>query len=434
MSASRKLNIGLLTLEVPGHLNPVCALGVALRRRGHRVGLIGSARVKDFAWRFGLAWHPTGTDETYRAAPPGRMRRVSSTRRFRRWQAIRAFGRQLETTLKRDLPAAIDEHELDGLVIDQTCAAGIHIAERLNIDFVVASPALAALWPPFDAPSIRPHRGPVRRHLRQWTYERLLPEVDRLLFRRPERSILRGMIENDRGLAWVAQQPPWFEVAADRAPDHLHLTGPWFRDAMLDKPGEFDVDQLDDRPVVYASMGTLFNRHPAMLRTILRAARDPGAQFVLSTGGADVALPASLPPHVYATRFVPLEAMLDRADVMVSHAGVNSVLEALAHATPLVCLPMAFDQPAVARYVEALGAGARLDPHRVDPAQLRSAIQRILDDASHHRAAQRLAAKLAERAGATVAAEVIERALTTGERVIAGRPMVRAAHAGIMSP
>ena len=87
------------------------------------------------------------------------------------------------------------------------------------------------------------------------------------------------------------------------------------------------------------------------------------------------ALPAA--PNVSLTGYVRHAAVLPHAALLVTHAGLGSVVVALAHGVPMLCLPLDREQPENARAVEDLGAGRMLDPD-ADPATLRAAIEDLL--------------------------------------------------------
>ncbi|MDG0791547.1 hypothetical protein OMP38_12195 [Cohnella ginsengisoli] len=67
-----------------------------------------------------------------------------------------------------------------------------------------------------------------------------------------------------------------------------------------------------------------------------------------------------MPAHFIVRPYVPQLEMLRRADVFITHAGMNSVHEGLWHGVPLLMVSMGPDQPAVAARIKALGAGLRL--------------------------------------------------------------------------
>ena len=86
--------------------------------------------------------------------------------------------------------------------------------------------------------------------------------------------------------------------------------------------------------------------------------------------------------------------MLQHVDAMVTQCGLGTVMKALAHGVPLVCIPLVGDQPDNAARVVARGAGLRV-PADAPPGRMREAIQRVVTDPSFRQAAQQLATKMA---------------------------------------
>ena len=52
-----------------------------------------------------------------------------------------------------------------------------------------------------------------------------------------------------------------------------------------------------------------------------------------------------VPPNVVVEEFVPQDAVLARADLLVSHSGSGTMLGGLVHGVPQVALPRGTDQP-----------------------------------------------------------------------------------------
>ena len=52
----------------------------------------------------------------------------------------------------------------------------------------------------------------------------------------------------------------------------------------------------------------------------------------------------SLPGNVHVSRVIPQSLLLPRCSAVVSHGGSGTLLAALAHGLPQVCLPQAADQ------------------------------------------------------------------------------------------
>ena len=69
---------------------------------------------------------------------------------------------------------------------------------------------------------------------------------------------------------------------------------------------------------------------------------------------------ATPPGGAIVAEWVPQLELLPHVDAVVSHAGHNTVVEALAHGLPQVVAPIRDDQPVVAQQIEASGAGIRV--------------------------------------------------------------------------
>lgn len=115
-----------------------------------------------------------------------------------------------------------------------------------------------------------------------------------------------------------------------------------------------------------------------------------------------------------AARFVPHDAVLPYADLVITHAGHGTVMAALSAGVPLVCLPMGRDQPAVAERVTHHGLGVSLHPGS-DRDALRTAITKVPATPSYRAAARRLAAGI----------EPADRVVTEIESVAAAAPSDR---------
>jgi MGT family glycosyltransferase len=128
---------------------------------------------------------------------------------------------------------------------------------------------------------------------------------------------------------------------------------------------------------------------------------------VLTLG--DVLAPDVLrvPPNVAVHAFAPHAALLAHASLVVTHAGLGTVMAALAHGVPLVSVPMGRDQDTNAARVEALGAGRALAGDAGAP-EIGRAIAEVLGTPSYREAAARVQRSFAAAPGVSGAAEELE--------------------------
>jgi zeaxanthin glucosyltransferase len=188
-------------------------------------------------------------------------------------------------------------------------------------------------------------------------------------------------------------------------PDHFALVGA----AMLERPGAFAWDLLDPaRRKVLISVGTLATGLAADFYQRAAAAVAPLSAAVQAIIVGPPELVPDPPGNVLVVPWVPMLALLPRLDAVISHGGMNTVSETLAHGLPLVIAPIRHDQPVVASQVARAGAAIRVPFSRVRPAQLREAVVTILDDPSYRNAAERIRDSFAAAGGAAAAAARLE--------------------------
>ncbi|SES78472.1 glycosyltransferase [[Clostridium] polysaccharolyticum] len=112
-----------------------------------------------------------------------------------------------------------------------------------------------------------------------------------------------------------------------------------------------------------------------------------------------------IPENIVVAASVDQMAVLKKADVFLSHCGMNSVNESLYFEVPLVMFPQTNEQTGVARRVEQVGAGVFLKENRNDA--IRSALERVLDQACYKEAAKKISDGFKKCGGAKAAAEAI---------------------------
>ncbi len=183
---------------------------------------------------------------------------------------------------------------------------------------------------------------------------------------------------------------------------------------------DFPYHRLDDRPLVYISLGTINNDNLPFYRACLAAFGSASAQFVLSIGkNTDANALEPIPPNFIVRPFVPQLDILQRAALFITHGGMNSVTEGLYYGVPLIVIPQQAEQATVARRVVACGAGVAvgLNPPygQVDADTLRHSYQQVM--AARHAyqtKAQSIGASLRAGGGYPRAAEELLRFVRGG--------------------
>jgi MGT family glycosyltransferase len=186
-------------------------------------------------------------------------------------------------------------------------------------------------------------------------------------------------------IASIAQMPREFDFPRTKLPGTFHYLGPWF-DGGSSSGIPFPFEKLDGRPIVYGSIGTLQSTGSNHFRIMAEACSSLGVQLVLSLGHGTGEAALKLPGGPLVMNYVPQVEILARTAVTITHAGMNTTQQSLHFGVPIVAIPLAHDQPAIAARLARTGAGIVIRPHRLTPEALRCAIQCLLPETSEWRA------------------------------------------------
>ena len=113
--------------------------------------------------------------------------------------------------------------------------------------------------------------------------------------------------------------------------------------------------------IIYLTLGTVFGT-PELLTAAIAALSPQAARLVVAAGRVPPADLGPLPPNTTAHTWLPQDAVLRRADLVVHHAGSGTTLGALAAGVPQVLLPQGADQFANAEALTAAGAALTATP------------------------------------------------------------------------
>jgi UDP:flavonoid glycosyltransferase YjiC (YdhE family) len=411
--------LGAFCFPGTGHINPMTALARRLEQRGHEVVIFGIADTEAGVRAAGIEFHRLGESDY----PLGTLRALDE--RLGELKGLNIFRftvtrmRDTARMILRDGPEAVRAAGVEGLLVDEADMGG-NVAEYLGLPFVsvaffpplIDDDLIPAFCFPWDAA-----RGPLGRlrnrlalNLLTWVAWPIFEQVNE--YRREwGLAPLKRPADALSPFAQIAQLPEVLEFATGSKPPLLHYTGS-FVDSNQRKAVEFPWERLDGRPLVYASLGTLQNGSEAIFRTIAEACAGLNVQLAISLGGGlDPERLGTLAGDPIVVRYAPQLEIVKHAVAVITHAGLNTVLESLAEGVPLVMLPLGNDQPGVAARVAAKGAGVVVARQRLSASRLRDAVQRVLEQPRYRDAAGTLRDAMARVDGLAVAADVIEEAL-----------------------
>lgn len=366
----------LLYFGVPaaGHVNPMLPVLSELVKRGENVVAYNSE-----AYR--AKFEQTGA--TFKSYPT-----MAEAEELMKHAGAGNFARNglkfLQITQKT-LPLALDDIQRerpDAVLYDSLATWGRAAAEKLNHK-TIAFLSTFVLTPPI-ALSIMPMSALFNMMWRSIPYMPQTKLTERALQREfgvPAHTVANPLAQTGQlNVIFTARDlQPKNELFGD---DYAFIGA-----AVTERDDKLDFT-LDDRPVVYISLGTINNQNVEFYRQCFEAFADYPAQFVMSVGKqTDIKSLGTIPANFIVRNFVAQLELLKRTTVYISHSGMNSVHESLFYGVPLILVPQQAEQLIVSMQIEKIGAGevlGRKPPFgKTTAAELRAALEKVM--ANHGR-------------------------------------------------
>ncbi len=267
----------------------------------------------------------------------------------------------------QDVLEELENYPADVVVASELLFGGQFAAEKAGLPGVMVIPGSYSLYAPhMPIPGMLPQAG-----LLGWMQAKLHAAVFRRLFTHPLPALRKARAElglpdsgdipeyQNRLPAVLVLTSPAFEFAP-RFPPNVLFTGPMLDDPPLVGPSKSPWPASDQRPLVIVSFGTTYQRQEDLIKKSIQAIADLPYRGLVTVGPAINIDQFYIPPNVHIEQFMSHAQVLPHASAVVTHAGHGTVIRALAHGVPLVCIPIGRDQPANAARVVAQGAGLRL--------------------------------------------------------------------------
>ena len=303
----------------------------------------------------------------------------------------------VDTTLALDDKVCKEMAELkpDLIVADSMALWGKAVALKLGIPFVSSTTTFA--FNQHSAKIMKQGLGDLLKML--FAMPKTSKQVKRLKDKGyPVNSIL-DIIGNDNNTHTIVYTSPEFQPCSETFSEKYAFVGPSIR------PASEKVEKRKDK-LIYISMGTVNNDMMSFYKSCISALTNTDYQVIMSVGNlVSIEDFGELPENISVYSHVDQIAVLEKADVFVSHCGMNSVSESLYFEVPLVMLPQTSEQKGVAERVSQLGAGIKLD--KSDGASVLSAINKILSVDTYKQNAKKIAEGFKNSSGAKGAADKI---------------------------
>ena len=372
----------VVTWDGAGNLVSTLAVARTLAERGHDVRLLGHRSIAERCGTDGWRFVPYAESLEFDSARPWDVGGEMATLAPQLW---------FDGGPGRDLLAELDREPADVLVVDCMLLGAVSAAVASGLPTVAL----------FHSPISGFRGGPM--------VEMLMPYLPALNDFRSElglASVPEPAGVHDECAAGLVFCPREYDVDLP-LPENVRYVGP-----VLDGPplsASRDAVAIGDGPdpIVLVSFSTSFQQQREVIQRVLDALDGLPVRTVVTTGPSIAPEELSAPENATVVRFVPHDEVLPSTSLVVTHAGLGTVMNALAHGVPMVCVPMGRDQFFNAAMVERLGAGRSVPPDATADA-IRAEVEAVLEDPDAKAAAKAMAGVIAGTRARDEAAEVHE--------------------------
>ena len=373
-----------------GHTNPTLGVVRELIARGHQVWYYSYEMLREKIEETGAVFVPCDAYDMEQQLDPKQSVRVGKDLAF-------STKILVDTTLALDDKVCADMQRLnpDCIVADSMAIWGKAVAMKLGIPFVCSTTTFA--FNQHSAKIMKQSPGEILNMI--LSAPKIAKDIKRLQEKGyPVRNVL-DLIGSDENAHTIVYTSPEFQPCAETFSDKFAFVGPSIRPAVETVEKTRDI-------LVYLSMGTVNNDMMPFYRRCISALAEAPYQIILSVGNlVSVEEFGDLPEHISVFSHVDQIAVLQQADVFVSHCGMNSVSESLHFGVPLVMLPQTAEQKGVAQRVHQLGAGVKLN--KSDAESLLNGIDTVLCNPGYRERAAKLSEGFRRCSGAKGAADKI---------------------------
>ena len=383
-------NIVFFCIPAHGHTNPTLGVVRELVSRGHRVWYYSYQMMREKIEAAGATFIACDDYDMEQNLNPKDATRVGSDLGF-------STKILVDTTLALDDKVCREMAELqpDCIVADSMALWGKAVARKLGIPFVSSTTTFA--FNQYSAKIMKQGVGDFIKMLRS------MPQTSKQVKRLkrhgyPVKNIL-DIIGNDAHTHTIVYTSPEFQPCSETFSDKYAFVGPSIR------PATEKIEKKRSK-LIYLSMGTVNNDQMPFYKMCVSAFANTEYQLILSVGQL-VSLEAfgTLPEHISVFPHVDQIAVLQEADVFISHCGMNSVSESLYFGVPLILVPQTSEQKGVAERVHQLGAGIKLD--NVTASSILDAVNKLFLDGTYQQNAVAISESFKRCSGAKGAADKI---------------------------
>lgn len=361
------MNILMVNFPAEGHVNPTLGMVKGFSDRGDKVHYITTKKFKERLEGVGAVVHLQ--KDWLRAYSPD----PNSAEGLNNFLKV-----HIQTSIDTlDITKRLaEQHDFD-LVFFDKFGAGELVRDYLGIPGISSSASF--LMPEIALKQLPLHPDSERSFEPSAEAKNMMDQMENTFGVKPK-SVVQFMA--NRGDLQIVYTSRYFQPNSEGFGKENIFIGPIFPKRV--GTHDFLIEKSDDEQLIYISMGTVLRDQEAFINTCIDAFSVFQGKVIIAAGErSDFTKIKTAPEHIRIAPYVPQLEVLEKADVFITHGGMNSVNEAIHYHVPLVVIPHDKDQPMVAQRLTELGAGYRLPKHGITAEKLQHAVQCVLTDDSY---------------------------------------------------
>jgi rhamnosyltransferase subunit B len=418
------LRVILSNIGTFGDINPLIAIALELKRRGHvpvmAVPAVFEAKIRPL----GIAFHAVRPD-----IDPHNTIMVEMVYDVKKGteRGLREFlFPALRQTYDDLLNAATKPERADLLLLGELNYAGPLVAEMTGIPWASYLLAPLSFFSAFDPPVLPMYPRLARADKTVPGLGRAIRRLARFVSRRWPQPIyeLREELGLKRGKnpLFDAKNSPYLVLAMFSHvlgeeqkdwPPNTKITGFCFYDADAGNAAlPAHVEKFLDAgpaPVVFTLGSAAVLAAGKFYEYSAKAAMRLGIRAVLLIGSDQRNRPPqALPDTICVAEYAPYSALFSRAALVVHQGGVGTVAQCLRAGTPMLIMPYSHDQPDNARRMQRLKVGRTIQRENYTPQRVARKLKQMLGDQTLALRAEQVAEQLKNEAGVRSACDALE--------------------------
>lgn len=200
-----------------------------------------------------------------------------------------------------------------------------------------------------------------------------------------------------------------FQYQGDKFNNNFKFVGPIIYNRHERYDNEIINLKSNNKQIVYVSLGSI-SSSIKFIKKCINAFANKNVCVIISLGNkTKINFLENLPQNIFLFDWVPQLEILSKASLFISHAGMNSVNEALYFGVPLVVSPITNDQYIIANRIQELNLGTEIDMNAISSEELYTVSKETMNNQTINENLKKMKCEMQNAGGAELAVYNIEK-------------------------